>query len=468
MATTPTPFVWEFNREFGNDTNAHVGGTLHYFDENAQELFLNAGLKTRTTTPVNGHWREYDLSPEPSEFIDTKTNTRLVLDHPSNGIVYGATTDGGTLTFIRYVYNMDLSKVIDSWSWKTQSDSYVAQLSANILNVGSDFFTETTSLFQPGAKLRLRVRFGDSQPFWIGVAYLDEVNFDVMSDVVDLTGRNSIGYFLKDQTFDEQYAYTGLSHVIAGTILTYAGITNHVIQEGSGDAAFKFKPETTLLDGLQEMSSYYTTAANAWTMLETSDGCVCIGYEDWLTTIEPNSIYQFKEEHDIFKRKTSKMIDGSYTSIRVTGKGTDDKDLTPVTLPVNNFPNWTLGTHRTKHLTAPDGLTQEKLQAWAQNQANALQYVGIKEDFTSPFRPQLLVGDIAETVADNVGTKLGIITEVEQSFSKRDGFRTTFSVDSGGIYTDGSNYNVYTRIANINGYNRRQRIVDLVRLVSGK
>lgn len=115
-----------------------------------------------------------------------------------------------------------------------------------------------------------------------------------------------------------------------------------------------------------------------------------------------------------------------------------------------------------------DRVTPEKLQAWAQNQANALQYVGIKEDFTSPFRPQLLVGDIAETVADNVGTKLGIITEVEQSFSKRDGFRTTFSVDSGGIYTDGNNYNVYTRVANINGYNRRQRIVDLVRLVSGK
>ena len=127
MPTTPTPFVWSFNRQFGSDVNAHVGGTVHYFDENAQELFLNAGLKTRTTTPVNGHWREYDLSAEPSEFIDTKANIRLVLDHPVNGIVYGATTDGETLTFLRYVYNMDLSKVVDSWSWKTQSDSHVAQ-----------------------------------------------------------------------------------------------------------------------------------------------------------------------------------------------------------------------------------------------------------------------------------------------------------------------------------------------------
>ena len=36
MAATPSPLVWEFNREFGNDTNAHVGGTVHYFDENGQ------------------------------------------------------------------------------------------------------------------------------------------------------------------------------------------------------------------------------------------------------------------------------------------------------------------------------------------------------------------------------------------------------------------------------------------------
>ena len=467
MAATPTPFVWNFNREFGSDVNAHVGGTVHYFDENAQELFLNAGLKTRTTTPVNGHWRDYALS-DPSEFIDTLANTRLVLDHPSNGILYGATTDGYSLTFLRYVYSLDLSAIVDSWSWKSQSDSYVAQFSADILNIGSDFFTEETTLFQPGAKIRLRVRFGDSQPLWIGVAYLDEVNFDLTSETVDMTGRNSIGYFLKDQTFDDQNAYTGLSHVIAGTILTYAGLPNHSIQEGSGTQPFTFKPENSLLDGLQEMFSYYTTASQAWTMFETSEGCVCIGYEDWLAKIQPNTYYQFKEESDVFKRKTSKLVDGSYTSIRVTGKGANDADLAPVTIAVTNFPNWVLGTHRTKHLTAPDGMTQEKMQAWAENQANALRYVGIKEDFTSPFRPQLLVGDIAETVSDGVGTSLGIITEVEQSFSKQNGFTTNFSVDSGGISTDGANYNIYTRVANVNGYNRRQRIIDLVRLVSGK
>ena len=113
--------------------------------------------------------------------------------------------------------------------------------------------------------------------------------------------------------------------------------------------------------------------------------------------------------------------DSSYVRIRATGKYKDENDddvaLTPVTVDVNNFPYWSLGSHRTKHLTAPDGLTQAGLQEWAEAQAEKYQYIGIGEDFTGPFRPQLIVGDVAEVIEDNVGTALGLITEVRQVFS---------------------------------------------------
>jgi hypothetical protein len=98
----------------------------------------------------------------------------------------------------------------------------------------------------------------------------------------------------------------------------------------------------------------------------------------------------------------------------------------------------------------------------------AYQYVGIGEDFTGPFRPQLLVGDVASVVNGTVGTNLGIITEVKHSFSRKNGFTTDFSVDSGGVVTDGGNYKVYSRAAELHGFNRKQRIMDLVRYASRK
>ena len=231
-----------------------------------------------------------------------------------------------------------------------------------------------------------------------------------------------------------------------------------------------FKPEMSLLEGVQQMIDYFTGSSLVWAMVELADGTVCVGYDWWVASKQPNSYYSFYAHHDVFRRKTSKMSDGCYTAVRVTGKSANDTDLTPVMVPVTNFPYWALGAHRTKHIQAPDGFTQEELQIFAEMQAAAYQYVGIGEDLTGPFRPQLLVGDVAEVVdIDGVqGTSLGVITEVRQVFGRKDGYKTEFSVDSGGVVTDGENYSIYSRMADINGFNRRLRIMDLVRFVSGK
>ena len=73
---------------------------------------------------------------------------------------------------------------------------------------------------------------------------------------------------------------------------------------------------------------------------------------------------------------------------------------------------------------------------------------------------------MAEVVEGEEGTSLGLITEVRQVFSRKDGFKTEFSVDSGGVVTDGANYVVYSRAAEVSGFNRRQRVIDLVRFIS--
>lgn len=461
--------VWDFYRDIGTDTDVKVGGVVHYYDEVAQTLFLNGGLKTRTETVPYGHWEDSVLST-PSVFVNTNPYTALGLDHPCNGALYGVAVEGTKLVFLRYVYAMELGAILDSWSWTTQADNAIAQFSANVQNIGPDVFGDQVTLFQPGARITLAIKMGESEAYPIGVARLDECSYEVNAELVPLSGRNSVGYCLKDQTFDNVYQYTGTSDAVVKAILDYAGITKYSLQPAVGSMTHKFKPEMTLLEGLQQMISYFTGSSLVWAMTELPDGTICVGYENWVSAVQPNSYYSFYAHHDVFKRKTSKMSDGCYTAIRVTGKDASDADLIPVTAPITNFPYWALGAHRTKHIKAPDGFTQAELQVFAEMQAAAYQYVGIGEDLTGPFRPQLLVGDVAEVVdIDGVeGTSLGVITEVRQVFSRKDGYKTEFSVDSGGVVTDGDNYSIYSRMADINGFNRRLRIMDLVRFVSGK
>ena len=58
---------------------------------------------------------------------------------------------------------------------------------------------------------------------------------------------------------------------------------------------------------------------------------------------------------------------------------------------------------------------------------------------------------------------LGLVTEVTHRFGEN-GFFTDFSVDSGGTETDGEDY-IITRSASVSGWNRRQELADLIRVI---
>lgn len=468
MAATPQPLVWKFYRQVTEGANVRTGGVVHYYDEESQSIYLNGGMITRTGEVPEGHWATSELSSPLT--INTQPYSNLEQDHPSNGILYFSAADGGTLSFLRYNYAMDISDFMESWSWATQNDNAISQFTGAVQNLGPDIFGVDSTLFQPGARIILAVRMGNSQPFSLGTAFLDEFDYDVKGETADLSGRNRIGYFLKDQTFDDETTWNGTPTSVISAILAYAGLKKYVVQSHSFVGVLTVEPTEALLDGINQIAEYHSTVDRMWKTIELPNGMVCSGYEDWLAAYLPNSYYSFDEGKDVFSRSTSKLSDSSYVKVRCTGKYKDyednDVDLVPVTVPVNNFPYWALGAHRTKHLQAPDGFSQAELQAWANAQALKYQYVGIGEDFTSPFRPQLVVGDVAEIVTDGVGLSLGLITEITQSFSKSDGFKTDFSVDSGGVATDGPNYVIYSRAAEVSGFNRRQRVVDLVRYIS--
>lgn len=465
MATTPNPLVWDYYREVpGADA---LGGVAHFYTEEAQSLYLsNGGISTQLTEVPEGHWSD---SVWESELDVTQDDfTKLRLDHPSNGTLYGVATDGSSLTFLRYAYSMNLSSIVESFEWTSQIDNPITQLSMNIQNIGADIFGDVASLFNPGARLPISVRFGDAAPYPIAVSWLDEAGYSVTGEEVELSGRNTIGYFLRDQTFDSDLKTTGTSTEQVEYILNYAGVKKYEVQPGTSTREFVFKPDQTIMSGLQDMGEIYSLYNPGYQAMELPDGTVIVGYEWWRSQKQANSYYTFEANKEVFVRKSRKMSDAAYTALRASGKDANDNDLTPVLVPVNAFTYWNLGPHRTKHVTAPNVMTQEELQTWAESQALALQYTGITENFTGPFRPQLLVGDIAEVTDGDVGVSLGIITEVRHTFSRKNGFRTEFSVDSGGIETDGDDYVIYSRAASVDGFNRKQRIADLIKLISVK
>lgn len=465
MAATTAPLVWDYYRQTSD--SEELGGVAHYFDESSQSIYLqNGGITTKVAAIYEGHWN--DASQSDAYSVTDDDFTKLRLDHPSNGILYGVATDGDSLTFLRYVYGMQVAEITDSWSWLMQSDNPIAQFDSEVQNIDAGIFAEEVTLFQPGAKLTLDIYMGDSDPYPIGVAWLDESGYDQLATTVKITGRNTIGYYLKDQTFDDKTKFSGTTTAVIKEILEYAGLVNFVIQDLSTTKEFEFKPSDSLLSGIEEILKFYTTVDSKMEIIELPDGTVCVGFDYWISTYIPRGYYSFDEGREVFKRNTTRAADGAYTAVRVTGRDADNNELTPVTVEVENFRYWYLGKHRTKHLTAPDGLTQAGLQNWAEAQAKVFQYVGIGEDFTAPFRPHLVVGDIAEVVRNRTGVGLGIVTEVKQVFTRQNGYLTEFSVDSGGVATNGDEYKVYSQTASVHGYNRRQSIIDLVKYTAEK
>lgn len=459
MPTTNAPLVWDSYRTVGAVDG--LGGNVHYFDEAGQSIYLNVGLATQVAQVDDGHWPDAVYGSE--IVVDDTDYTQLTLDHPYNGILHLAATDGTNLFYLRYVYAMDISDIVKTGKWKEQTDNLIKQLSLTLKNVGPDVFAVDNTLFNPGAKVTVALAMGDSENYDIGVVFADDTDYDLYSETVPLSGRNAVGYKLAGQTFDETSEITGYAHEVAAAILELGGVTGYHIQTGDHSWTHSFKPDQTLLSGLQQLMAFYL----GWEMKELADGTIVMGYPAYVQQYIKNSTYTFHGGSEVVKRKTTKAADAAYVRVRVTGKDSVGEDLTPVYVNVDHWEYWTLGAHKTRHVTAPDGLTQAELQTYAEQVAEDLQYVGIGEQFTGPIRPYLLVGDVAEITYDGeTATSLGLVTDLTHSFGDA-GFWTDFGVDSGGVATDASGY-IITRNAALRGYNRRQTLADLIDAIANQ
>lgn len=460
MATTPNPLVWEFYRSI--DGVQGLGGVAHYWDETSQSLWLSSGIKTNVAEIPEGHWETAEI--QDTIDIGTPKYNSLVLDHPYNGVLFGATMLGTELYYIRHVYAMDCSDIIASGQLGYSNNNAITQIKANLMNIKEAVFTNEATVFQPGARVIFDIVAGDEIPMEMCVSYLDSVDFDARSSTVPISGRNNIGFKLMQSTFDEDVTVTGLPHEVAQGICYLAGISKLFIQSMTESREYEFRADQTLMSGLEQICSYYP----GWKVMELPSGTIVMGPPSFINSYQGNGYYVF-EKGSVFKRKTKRSCDAAYTKVRIAGKDAEGNDLKPVVVPVSCYKQWGLPPNKTYHETMPDGYTQEEIQAYAESVAESLQYVGIGEDFTGSFQPQLSIVDVAAIDnGDGTMTALGLVTSIKHSFGKS-GFTTDFSTDSGGVLMEtlDSEDNIITITRPLNGYNRKQTLKDLIQVASG-
>lgn len=467
MAATSSPLVWDFYRENGAATV--VGGVAHYYNEEAQSFWnTSKGLVTNQYLVDDGRWA-YSDPGESVVVVDNLISKDFDLDHPYNGTLFGvSSTSEGHLYFLRYAYSMDCSSLISSGTLDYSNSNSVAQLKVNVMNIDEAIFQNEATLFQPGSKIEFKMIVGDEEPYPMCIVFLDSADYSIDSQNVPLSGRNSVGFKLMESTFDDVSFISGTAHEVAVQILEMAGITKYVVGPSTHNWTHYFKANQTLMSGLEQLFEFY----NGWKLVELPDGTIVIGYPDFIKSYMPNGYYSF-DAGEVFKRKTKRSSDATYCQVRATGKGPEDDkgnapELTPVTVPVNNYSQWSLPARKTHHVQAPDGFTQSELQAYAEKVAESLQYVGVGEDFTGSMRPQLIIGDIAAVDnGDGTMTTLGIVTSVKHKFGKS-GYFTDFSTDSGGIKMETTRDSFITTVTRpLGGYTRKQTIKDLIQVASG-
>ena len=445
---------WDYYRELV-PSGGGLGSVVHYFDESAQSLYLNSSgvLISDSGEVPEGHWSSTIL---PVQSQIASGFSKLGISHPVNGALYFVTSGSAGLQLMRYAYMLDITDIVDSGGMDEQIDSGIKQVSLDVKNTSPDIFTLQNTLFNPGARVSFVFSAGDSEHYNMGAIYLDEIDYDAYAETVSISGRNIMGFALADQTFDDATTFGGTRKMIVEQILAVAGVKSSLVYNDSTFEDLMFEASDNILDGLTSCLNLWE-----WKYIEAPNGTIICGPASYISSYFPAGRYTFDGGEQVFRRKTTKRLDAAYTRVCVT------QDYETIFKEVPSWPYWKLGKQKTKYVTANNDV--EDLDAFATKLAQDLQYVGIGENFSGPIRPHLQPGDIAEIFyeGDAEATTLGVITSIHHTFGGR-GFSTDFSIDSGGmVYTEGE-YEIVSAVSALNGYNRKQKILDLIGAFSEK
>ena len=277
--------------------------------------------------------------------------------------------------------------------------------------------------YPPASKIKLNFKSGDSDPLLMGIFYVDRTNFAVGRANVSVDARNSVGKYLKDQTFDERNIYAKQQiQLLLAQILTGMGITNYYVGTETTELGMEFSPSQDILSGINDV----LTTIRDWQVREEPDGKVVVAERTDTAFTQPGT-YTFYRNRDVFSRSVTKDDNNTYGRVCVHTSDFSVKAYRPVSSDLG----WLPPAQKTLYQQCPDGTTSIAAAALATEIAEQLSNSGEVEEFVGPIRPQLMPGDGAQIVDEDGPRLVGTITTVTHQFGK-DGFYTQFTVDSGG------------------------------------
>lgn len=467
MATTPRPYTWK-EAQLISDTANETGATFHFYDTNAQMIYPNSGLKYKYGEVPDGHWEDLELSEEGD--LESTDYEFLKGDHPATGSLYmiglRRTSSHDTLYLFRYDYMRDMSSLVENAIVTMQSDNPISQITASVKNVNDKLFTKDSSLFVPSSKLIVGIAYGKSTVNTLVTGYADEITWKYGKPSVSITGRNTVGYLMNAQTFDENKSFSGTAKDILEQIFERFGVTKYEIDDSdTKNIEFDISATDTGMKALQIISDLMSDIINdkIWDTEEMYDGHIICGYSPFRSTFNPKGDYIFNGMNDVFSTDIVRSIDGTYSHVMVVGTSKNGDELRPVIAEVTSRKFWTPSEHRTYHAPRVDGITQAELEKYCNILAKQLKEGGQTMKYQSTLRPQLLIGDVAKVHVDSDEESeklLGIVTEIRHTLGVK-GFLTEFTAATGGDIQLAGN-KVYTTSKGINGSNRTRRVSDFI------
>ena len=349
----------------------------------------------------------------------------------------------------------DPTQFIDSLTMTETNGSPVVQLSGTLVNASPKMLR----LFHPSARFALRFGMGNSAKEYLGVFYVDEVNYNAMSATMSFSARNSIGFLLMGGNYGKKITATGGLRDGIETLIKFANIENYTIDPALTNLSTSITfGGSSLYDNITKdiLSKYSIDGEPLISIWERPNGEVLIGGNKWMkTNFNPAEVVTLNKGN-IFMRSIKMGCD---TNIAAVALVSSDSSYTYNKEVPNN--GWKV-PRKIFSSTGYSASSQADLDAIGDGLVAEYQNYGITTSWNAPFNPRLTVGDIVD-FADNGGTeRAGLVTSVTHTMGRK-GFSTAFTTDSGGVID-----NEVTRTRSEYGYTSKQTIVDLVRKVAGK
>lgn len=404
------------------------GHLIHYQDDFVQAVTANGKIRGSTTTEqIKENWMFDDWENRNLSAENSVKNLQLGI-MGGFGIIGSMRNGNNEHKLLIYEFAFDISRTLVEGSVTYDSDTPIASLSLTLDNVNTepsyiglfDHKTIEKTITKPGAKINLLFSYGQAEPIPFGVFYADRVSADYLGGILSIEARNTIGKVLADQHMIE------LPKVPAAPFKTnlenlfeYARLTKDqyiILSNAVSPMSFEFDWNKTILEAIQEMLKLEPNLK----IEELPDGTIVIADEN-ASIFERRGDYRFTQGENLINRASTFDDMDSYSKVCVH---TSDFSVYK-TLDAEQNNTWNLKNNKTLFIEVPDGTPQTAVDNLCLKMVGHLTNAGTEEVLESPFRPQLLTGDVVYLD----GILKGGITGIEHRFG-REGFYTTITVNS--------------------------------------